>query len=98
MNASPNPQPRPKFAAWLWARGVKPAAAAEQLKCSKQTVLNICQPFGDPRRTVPSEAILEKIVGWTAGEITAGDFYPPHLNGQLAAEHTPLQAVPEAVQ
>jgi hypothetical protein len=82
MRAPPPVLAKPKLAEWMFARGIKPAAAAAALGCSKQTILNICQPFGTQSRTVPHEALLERIVDYTAGEITAADFYPPHLRGR----------------
>lgn len=81
MRAPPSPIARPKLASWLFERGINTAAAAEALECSEQTVLNMCKPFGEASRTVPREALLEKIVAWTEGAVTAVDFYPPHLRG-----------------
>lgn len=81
MRTVPSPIARPKLASWLFDRNISTAAAAEALGCSEQTVLNMAKPFGDAGRTVPREALLEKIVTWTAGEVTAVDFYPPHLRG-----------------
>ena len=84
MPGVPAPIQKPKLARWMFERNISNTDAARQLDCSRQTVLNITQPFGSPSRTVPHEALMEKIVRWTAGEVTAGDFYPPHLNGQAA--------------
>ncbi|WP_312139273.1 hypothetical protein [Brevundimonas sp.] len=82
MTDAPAPIQRPKLAHWMFARNISNTEAAEQLECSRQTVLNITQPFGAATRTVPHEALMERIVRWTGGEVTAADFYPPHLNGQ----------------
>lgn len=81
MQAPPSPIARPKLASWLFERSLSTAAAAEALGCSEQTVLNMSKPFGDAGRTVPREPLLEKIVAWTEGAVTAVDFYPPHLRG-----------------
>lgn len=81
MRAPPSPIERPKLALWLFDRGVTTAEAAEALGCSEQTVLNMCKPFADAGRTVPREPLLAKIVAWTSGAVTAGDFYPAHLRG-----------------
>lgn len=89
MNAAPPVLSRPPFADWLFARNIKIRAAAEALGCSPQTVRNLCKPFGDASRTVPHEALLERIVAYTAGAITAADFYPPHLRPGMASATTP---------
>lgn len=81
MRATPSPIARPKLASWLFERGISNAAAAAALECSEQTILNMCKPFGENSRTVPREALLEKIVAWTEGAVTAVDFYPAHLRG-----------------
>lgn len=85
MAEAPTPILRPKLAHWLFERDVSPAAAAAALKCSKQTILNITQPFSSTTRTVPHQDLLGRIVEWTDGEVGAADFYPPHLNGR--ADH-----------
>lgn len=82
MGRAPEPILKPKLASWLFARNIGPQAAAEALGCSKQTVLNITKAFNEPARTVPRDDLMERIVGWTGGEVTAADFYPPHLNGK----------------
>jgi len=82
MDDAPEPILKPKLATWMFARSISNAAAARALGCSRQTILNITQPFVSEARTVPREDLLERIVAWTSGEVTAADFYPPHLNGQ----------------
>lgn len=82
MDDRPTPADRPKLYRWMFDRGLKSADAAAALDCSPQTVRNICQPFDDDRRLKPSDALLEKIVRWTGGEVAAGDFYPPRLRGE----------------
>ena len=81
MRTPPSPVARPKLASWLFDRGINNAAAAEALGCSEQTIINWCKAFGEPERTVPREDAMERIVAWTAGAVTAGDFYPAHLRG-----------------
>ena len=85
MDHRPTPDARPRLYRWLFERGLSTADAARELDCSRQTVRNITQPFGDERRVKPSDALLEKIVVWTAGAITAADFYPPHLRPDAPA-------------
>ncbi len=76
---------RPGLAHWMWERGLKPRHAEAQLGVSKQSVRRYCMPFGSVERRVPPEDVLERIVAWTKGAVTAADFYPPHLNGKLDA-------------
>lgn len=72
-------RPRPKFALWLWERDIGLRQAAEELECSYEQVRLICLPFDDDNRRVPSEALIERIVEFTGGDITAADFYPARL-------------------
>ena len=81
MGPAPEPILKPKLAGWMFDRSISAPSAAEALGCSKQTVLNITKAFTDTARTVPRDELLERIVKWTGGEVTAADFYPPHLNG-----------------
>lgn len=76
------PRAKPKLAQWLFDRDVKPPAAAVKLGVSPTQVRRYLLPFGDPRRQVPGEDVLKKIVEWTAGEVTVADFYPPELSGR----------------
>lgn len=87
MQTAPTPIERPKLAAFMFERGIKPAVAAEALHCSEQTVLNMCKAFGEAGRSIPREALLERIVAWTEGAVTAGDFYPAHLRGPQRFDH-----------
>ncbi|VTO10653.1 Uncharacterised protein [Brevundimonas vancanneytii] len=89
MGHTPDPILKPKLAGWMFARSISVASAATALGCSRQTVRNISRPFGDAGRTVPHEALLARIVEWTNGEVTAADFYPPHLNRLLPQEARP---------
>lgn len=86
MSPAPALVLKPKLATWMFERNMSAAATSRALKCSKQTVLNITQPFGSPTRTVPHLDLLERIVAWTNGDVTAADFYPPHLNGKGATD------------
>lgn len=92
MAPTPAPIPRPKLARWLFDRGLSTADAATALGCSEQTVRNITAPFNSENRTRPRDPLIEKIVEWTNGEITAGDFYPPHLaDGAVEPAHEAAQ-------
>ncbi|MBN8263119.1 MAG: hypothetical protein J0M21_00520 [Xanthomonadales bacterium] len=91
MQSPPTPVARPKLASWLFERSIGNAAAADALGTSEQSITNWCKPFGDPGRTVPREAALERIVAWTEGAVTAVDFYPPHLRGPQRYEPAPAR-------
>lgn len=90
--ATPNPDPppvvpRPAFALWIYQRNLYWREVAEALTpylpkggtVHPETVRCYCLPFGHAGRRVPHEDILAAIVALTRGEITAGSFYPPHL-------------------
>ena len=79
MHQSPTVIDRPPFSRWLFDRDVKISDAAAKLGVSTEQVRRYTRPFGDVRRQIPTEKILEKIVAYTDGAVTAADFYPPHL-------------------
>ena len=85
MGPAPQPVLKPKLAGWMFDRNISQRTAAQALACSKQTISNITQPFSSDTRTVPHEDLLARIVEWTKGDVTAADFYPPHLNGHVRA-------------
>ena len=80
---------RPTLARWIWERGLELRQVAAGLGCSYEQVRLICLPFGDPKRRVPTTELIERIVAYTAGEITAADFYPPHLVGAAVQREAP---------
>lgn len=80
--AAPEPVSRPRLARFIWERGLTLKEAARPLGCSYEQLRLICLPFGHVDRRVPRDALLARIVNWTGGEITAADFYPPHLTGR----------------
>ncbi len=86
----PTPRPRPRFAQWLWEREIQFRDAAAHCGCSHEHVRKICAPFDDPLWRPPAPKVLQNIIAWTAGEITAEDFYPPHLKAAPAAEAAEL--------
>ena len=89
--STPKPLERPALAHWLWVRGILLREAGVVLECSYEQVRVICLPFGDENRRVPGEALLERIVEWTGGEITAADFYPPRLTAARVAPSDPIE-------
>jgi hypothetical protein len=93
--STPAPILKPTLAMWMFQRGISAQAAAEVLDCSVQTIRNLTKPFDDVERTVPRQDLLEKIVLWTDGAVTAADFYPPHLRARTHAAAS-IGALPEA--
>lgn len=85
------PRLRPALARWLWDRGYNWNEAGELFACSGEAVRLWCLPFGDPKRRTPDQPSMEKISTRTEGAVQAGDFYPPHLNGETTPP--PLEAV-----
>jgi hypothetical protein len=79
---TPQPVERPKLAAWMFDRNLKARHAAPTLGCGAEQVRRYCLPFGDPKRVIPPAPVMERIVDWTRGEVTAPDFYPAKLRGQ----------------
>lgn len=77
---------RPPFARWLFDHDVKIATAAASLGVSTEQVRRYTRPFGDARRQIPTEKVLEKIVVLTVGSVTAADFYPPHLRPSVPVD------------
>lgn len=86
MSEVPEPVERPKLARWLWDRKLKPADAAPHLGVSAEQVRRYCLEFGHVDRQVPRTEVMEKILALTGGEVTAADFYPPHIRGAVPAE------------
>lgn len=73
---APDPLFLPKFANWCDARRLKLRVIAEALGCSHETARRLQFEFGNPRRCIPDEALMDRIVIWTQGEIQPNDFYP----------------------
>lgn len=83
MSTAPPPaHSRPRFAHWIWARGLRLREVGTKIGCSGEYVRRICLPFEHPDWRPPNPKVLAAIVDWTAGEFSAADFYPPHLNGR----------------
>lgn len=77
---------KPPFARWLFDHDVKIASAAASLGVSTEQVRRYTRPFGDARRQIPTEKVLERIVFLTDGAVTAADFYPRHLRSQVGVD------------
>lgn len=70
----PHPQPRPKFAHYLFERRVTARDAAKNLDCSHEQIRRICLPYGDPDHRRPSARLKQKIEAWTRGQVSLGDW------------------------
>ncbi|WP_296166550.1 hypothetical protein [uncultured Brevundimonas sp.] len=84
MEMPPAPPPldwtdRPAFAGFIAKRDLTYVAVGAVIGVGPQQVRHYCRRWDDPKRQIPRQDVLERIVGWTQSEITAGDFYPPHL-------------------
>lgn len=86
MDLPPTPEPielrdRSKFATWIGQRALTFVTVGAVIGVGPQQVRHYCRAWTDTKRQVPRQEVLERIVAWTQGEVTAADFYPPHLNG-----------------
>ncbi|WP_287011307.1 hypothetical protein [Brevundimonas sp.] len=84
---------RPGLDRWLRDRGLGAVDLGKRWGITTQGASRYLLPFDHARRVIPTPTQMADIVSWTAGEITAADFYPPHLNGRPDAN-----AVREAAQ
>jgi len=85
------PVTRPKFAQWRYDRNLTLRAAAERINaaagepvCTYEAVRRICLPFGDERRSIPSEKLAAAIEVLTCGAVKARDFTDPQLRACAA--------------
>lgn len=79
---APDPERRPKLWRYYRARGLSGAQVGAVFGKSREWVRQVCRPFDDDKRVVPSPADVERAFDWSAGEITPADWYPPELSGQ----------------
>lgn len=73
----PDPRPSPAFEAWLKARRLDYAWAAEQLGISREYARLICLPFDEANRRDPSGRLVRAIIRLTGGAVRAEDWHPP---------------------
>lgn len=71
---TPEPQPRPLFAHWLYERRLKPRDVCKALGCSHEQVRRVCLPYADPDHRRASEKLRQKIAVFTKGEVGLGDW------------------------
>lgn len=76
---------RPLLHYWLVDRDITGTALAEFCGVTSVEVSQWRQPWDSPRRRKPTDAKLAKIIEFTRGQISAADFYPPHLRGEAPA-------------
>jgi len=82
----PAPLVRPKFAQFLFDRGLNYREAGERLGRTREWARLVCLPFDDPRRRIPDAEDIRLIVTWTGGVVTPADFYPPELSQSPTAD------------
>lgn len=80
----PEPQPRCKFATYLFERRITNRDAARALGCSYEQVRRICLPFVDEDWRRPSEKLRQKVAAWTGGEIALTDWQEPPVRVRVA--------------
>lgn len=71
---TPEPQPRPKFAQWLFDRRLKPRDVNKALGCSHEQVRRVCLPYSDPDHRAANQPLRQKIAAYTAGEVGLHDW------------------------
>lgn len=89
-NPIPDPVERPTLARWMWDRKLSAADGAEAIGVSAVQMRRYCLEFGHQDRQIPGEEVLARIVEWTGGEVTAEDFYPPHVRSGRQGSDEPV--------
>lgn len=79
-------QDRPKFAHWLWLRGIGPSEAAAEIDCSPEWVRRITLPFSHPERARPSSTLRRRIRAYTEGEVGITDWEPAQAVADLIGQ------------
>ena len=80
----------------MFERDLRAPHAARALEVSEQHIHNITRPFDDPRRKMPSPALMQRISAWTQGAVGPADFYPPSDHASSAPAAAPPGADPRA--
>ena len=70
----PKRGPRPRFATYLFDRGLGPRDVAKMLNCSHEHVRRICLPYDDPAWRAPSGRLKQKIEAWSQGAFKITDW------------------------
>lgn len=68
---APSPPPKlwPRFAWYIWVRGLSDMEVAEALGCHPESVRRYSRPFDDERRREPPAPLRRLIHIWSAGEV-----------------------------
>lgn len=77
LPAPPDPRPRPKWALFLWERGLTPDDVVPVVGKSREHIRKLGLPWSDPVRIEPSDEEKARIAEWTGGEVGADDWRPP---------------------
>lgn len=73
---------RPALHYWLKDHDRTLADLAAFVGVTTQQVSMWCLPWDNPRRQMPTDERLVRILEFTGGEIGGPDFYPPRLRGR----------------
>ena len=74
--------PRPKLFEFRLARRLTKIQLGAAIGVSAVQVGRYELPFGDARRQIPTEGVMQRIHDFSAGTITPADFYPARLSAQ----------------
>lgn len=87
---------RPDLARFIAERDLTFVAVGAVIGVGPQQVRHYCRRWDDPKRQIPRQDVLERIVAWSQGLLVAGGFYPPHLRN--AAESANDDRAPAALE
>lgn len=68
---------RPKWAYFMWSRGLGIEEVAPLLGRSREYVRQLGLPWGHKKRQAPTEDEVAFIAAWSRGEVTAADWSEP---------------------
>ena len=77
--------PRPKWAEFLWSRGLGIEDAAAVLARSREYVRQLGLPLDHAKRILPTDEEVAFIAAWSRGEVTATDWPPLAVRAQQPA-------------
>lgn len=77
ITLAPAPIGRPKWAHFLWERGLGLDDVVPVLGRSREYIRWLGLPWDHPKRAVPTADEIALIQAWTGGEISAADWTKP---------------------
>jgi hypothetical protein len=81
----PDPKARPKWATYMWERGLTPDDVTHVVGRSREYIRRLGLEWDDPLRQVPGEVEIARIDAWTGGVVALPDWIPPMVEGQARA-------------